>query len=246
MSTSTVLKAGQAPLMVGQRWKDKTGKIVELLDYNCSTKYFIGKRNGHSNHSYNYQGYEMFYLGGEIDLVELIETGPLFEAGQLWLRANGAQLRLRKSQDVLRAYFVNPEDDEDEPFATAVEWHRPDPYVNLVKLLQPNNCCLTAPLLKPPLGLRPRFVVLEERIKEINKAIERYRQAQKTIPAEWYNEKSLINDELDLLSFNRWWDLEGSGMAPEKGEDQEAHVHRISRIAWSNGFFKARCYEATL
>lgn len=39
--------------------------------------------------------------------------------------------------------------------------------------------------------------------------------------------------------FEIWWRDEGSGMAPIPGEDQEAHVHRIAEIAWSNGAFVA-------
>lgn len=39
--------------------------------------------------------------------------------------------------------------------------------------------------------------------------------------------------------FETWWRNEGSGMPPLSGEDAEAHVHRICKIAWLNGAFKA-------
>ena len=244
-------KTGQTPLMVGQRWKDNTGAIAQLLDYKCSTKYFIGQRKSFLKHSYDYRGYAINSLDGEgeLDLVELIETGPLFEAGQIWLRANGAHVRLSREQDGLFARFVDPEGDVGVFFTATVEWHRPDPCLNLVKLIEPNTCSLAhqAPQSpKPPLGLRPRVVAMEDRIKEINEAIERYRQAHKDIPVEWLKEKNSITGELDCLSFDRWWANEGSGMPPKVDEDQAEHVHRIARIAWNNGFFKARCYEATL
>lgn len=41
---------------------------------------------------------------------------------------------------------------------------------------------------KPPLGLRPRLIADEERIKEIQDAINRYMTAKKLIPDEWIKE----------------------------------------------------------
>jgi len=38
--------------------------------------------------------------------------------------------------------------------------------------------------------------------------------------------------------FERWWHDEGSGMAPEQGEDAETHTHRVAYIAWANRAFK--------
>jgi len=40
--------------------------------------------------------------------------------------------------------------------------------------------------------------------------------------------------------FQRWWYNEGSGMPPHKGEDQEEHACRVSRIAWHNGAYVTR------
>lgn len=36
-------------------------------------------------------------------------------------------------------------------------------------------------------------------------------------------------------AFETWWNNEVRGMPPLRKEDAEAHVHRISRIAWLNG-----------
>jgi DNA polymerase III epsilon subunit-like protein len=32
--------------------------------------------------------------------------------------------------------------------------------------------------------------------------------------------------------FEKWWYVEGSGLSPLPGEDAEAHVHRVCKIAW--------------
>ncbi|BDD79631.1 hypothetical protein [Burkholderia phage FLC9] len=56
--------------------------------------------------------------------------------------------------------------------------------------------------VKPPLGLRPRFIVAEERAREITAAMSRYFDADKEIPKEWH-------EELDEL--NKW--LEANGHA---------------------------------
>ena len=39
--------------------------------------------------------------------------------------------------------------------------------------------------------------------------------------------------------FATWWHNEGSGMTPQDGEDAATHVHRVCKIAWLNGAFKA-------
>jgi len=51
--------------------------------------------------------------------------------------------------------------------------------------------------------------------------------------------EELTEEEIEKR-FQRWWFDEGSGMRPFNDEDQEAHVHRISQIAWSNGAYVAR------
>jgi hypothetical protein len=42
---------------------------------------------------------------------------------------------------------------------------------------------------KPPLGIRPRFLCDELRLRDINDAIDRYKKAEKTIPGEWLTER---------------------------------------------------------
>lgn len=43
---------------------------------------------------------------------------------------------------------------------------------------------------KPPLGLRPRFIVAEHRVREIDEAIQRYAEAGWDIPAAWVEERA--------------------------------------------------------
>lgn len=47
---------------------------------------------------------------------------------------------------------------------------------------------MTDQIMKPSLGLRPRFVVQEERINEIITAMHRYATTEQKIPIEWINE----------------------------------------------------------
>lgn len=37
--------------------------------------------------------------------------------------------------------------------------------------------------------------------------------------------------------FDRWWNDEGSGIAPHDGEEHCFHAERVARIAWLNGAF---------
>lgn len=41
-----------------------------------------------------------------------------------------------------------------------------------------------------------------------------------------------MHPELPSRVFDDWWHHEGSGMPPLPGEDAEAHVRRICRLAW--------------
>ena len=50
---------------------------------------------------------------------------------------------------------------------------------------------------KSPVGLRPRFIVVEERIREIQEALQRYVSANKAVPAEWLVE---LNEHTQFLS----------------------------------------------
>lgn len=50
--------------------------------------------------------------------------------------------------------------------------------------------CQCKPIIKPPLGLMPRYQWVEERKKEIIRAMDRYSSAEKVIPREWIEELS--------------------------------------------------------
>ena len=49
---------------------------------------------------------------------------------------------------------------------------------------------------KYPLGLRPRFLVIQARIREILEALDRYNSALKPIPKGWTDELSALAEEL--------------------------------------------------
>ena len=52
------------------------------------------------------------------------------------------------------------------------------------------------PNQKPPLGLRPKSIVNEHRVKEISEAISRYTSAHYALPLEWIQEYNELVDEL--------------------------------------------------
>lgn len=54
----------------------------------------------------------------------------------------------------------------------------------------------------PPLGLTPRFIVDEQRLREIDQAFLRYAIAEKEIPQEWRDERDEIVTRLNAY-YNR-------------------------------------------
>jgi hypothetical protein len=48
-----------------------------------------------------------------------------------------------------------------------------------------------------------------------------------------------MDKERSDAGFDRWWNDEGSGIAPKMDEDHCFHVARVARIAWDNGAFVA-------
>ena len=51
-----------------------------------------------------------------------------------------------------------------------------------------NSMGIPAQMIEPPLGLKPRWLVEEERFNEVDGAIKRYVQANKMVPSEWRDE----------------------------------------------------------
>lgn len=52
--------------------------------------------------------------------------------------------------------------------------------------------------VKPPLGIKPRYIVAEQRYQEILEGIDGFKQAEnKLVPAEWFEE---------LAELSRWLD----------------------------------------
>lgn len=56
--------------------------------------------------------------------------------------------------------------------------------------------------VKPPLGLTPRYIVDEHRLKSIDDAMLRYAIAQKEIPQEWHDERDELVTRLNA-HYNR-------------------------------------------
>jgi len=54
--------------------------------------------------------------------------------------------------------------------------------------------CPPMPSVKPPLGLRPKYIVDKERMQEILEAMERYVAEEKKIPTDWFNELEDLNE----------------------------------------------------
>jgi len=51
-----------------------------------------------------------------------------------------------------------------------------------------------------PLGLMPRYIHNSLRVKEICSAIERYCEAKKEIPQEWFDELTLLSCEITVVN----------------------------------------------
>lgn len=49
---------------------------------------------------------------------------------------------------------------------------------------------------KPPLGLKPRWLVIQHRAVEVLAAIHRYELAERAVPEEWREELKELNDWL--------------------------------------------------
>jgi hypothetical protein len=58
---------------------------------------------------------------------------------------------------------------------------------------------MTTAMQKPPLGLRPKWVYLEERIEEISAAIKHYQDAGLPVPNEWRRELVEVQQQQDGL-----------------------------------------------
>ena len=59
---------------------------------------------------------------------------------------------------------------------------------------------ITSAVSRPPLGLRPRFIVESQRIQEILEACARYSSAKYAIPQEWLDELVMLNGRIPTLS----------------------------------------------
>lgn len=66
--------------------------------------------------------------------------------------------------------------------------------------MKPRDCnsCVYSPVseCEPPQGLRPRFMVAQERMTEIMEAITRYTKRQWLIPIDWVNEYNELAENM--------------------------------------------------
>ena len=58
------------------------------------------------------------------------------------------------------------------------------------------------PIVKPPIGLRPKWVSDKERLNEVRSAIVRYYDAELKIPVEWIEE---YNQLIDSTKVQYYW-----------------------------------------
>jgi hypothetical protein len=70
----------------------------------------------------------------------------------------------------------------------------------------------------PPLGLRPRFIVSENRLREITSAMTRYAEASKPIPSDWTKELDELSAWLAMNTNTdpNWAAIRAGMISPEK------------------------------
>lgn len=83
---------------------------------------------------------------------------------------------------------------------------------------------------KPPIGLRPRWIAEEMRMKEIASAMLRYNEAGKPVPAPWTEELAelVCNDERRRAWIHRdTFNPNGPGQGrAQNGESFHEHTHK--------------------
>ena len=86
-------------------------------------------------------------------------------------------------------YFCSNPDCDLEP-----GWHRlPSLYQPITESIdiEPGNMAIgteSSPAGQPPVGVRPHWLWIEQRIAEVYRAIGRYEQAQCDVPQKWFDE----------------------------------------------------------
>jgi hypothetical protein len=93
----------------------------------------------------------------------------------------------------------------------------------------------TPGVTRPPLGLRPRFIVAEHRVAEIDAAIQRYEDAGWEVPAVWTAERA------ELLS---WLSRNTSHGDGPSGQTRDAEVFDEALAAVTAGVRRAKDVHA--
>lgn len=69
---------------------------------------------------------------------------------------------------------------------------------------------------KPPLGIVPRWIWIEHRMRDIHEGVERFRSAGKDIPHEWVSELTWLDSE-HTRAITEWRDRnKRGGFGPKK------------------------------
>lgn len=93
---------------------------------------------------------------------------------------------------------INISEDMKERYKTIMEWFEKN-YIDTEKVDGPHIefGIFKVPLhVKPPLGIEPRFILRDKRIKEIREAINRYTESNIQIPITWIEEYNQLIKEL--------------------------------------------------
>ena len=60
---------------------------------------------------------------------------------------------------------------------------------------------------KPPIGLKPKYIHMAQRVTDIFEAMERYSEAHLPIPPEWVDElKGLVGTYYEFVAHESWED----------------------------------------
>jgi transposase len=208
---------------IKRRYKDASNKteIIQILaDLNACPTANIKKIVEDIKTPVSYQMskderielYMMLYKQGKTDK-EISEAGGVsVQAIWQWRKNNKlSDNKIKKEKKKVKATIkketvpeaIKPDVDycDTEQIIVMAERKRPeaDEVLKVINELgfHPGLTDSTEQLEKPPLGLRPNFIWMEERLTEILEATNRYVEAKKDIPFEWIKEYIEILIELD-------------------------------------------------
>jgi len=176
---------------VGQIWRNKaTGKAYEIVNFNE-----FSKTVSFGNH-YEETLYEHLSLYYELVTMQNIKHGEYAKCTNIKRIKDEDKCNYFGYGDVLKV-----KEFETGEIALVTDKGQNCVFINSEAWLFWFKPCLQ-PIAeeekgeKPPTGLRPKFIVDEHRVQEIDEAIKRYEEVGKDIPEEWKEElRMLISKE---------------------------------------------------